>query len=316
MRLLEQSLTTGGIAFATAGILAYPIYRILVAAKARQVVSRHLELHQMKMGTPTMGGWIFVSTLVLLSVFPQTGVRRWVGITVLLFALLGWLDDYLIPKLQPGSRGLDWKSKLFLQFALAVGASIWYALAENRVVTPGRVAWDVFCILFFANAYNFVDGLDWLAFTVGLGLFAGVGGLAVMFGQSSILIVLVALGAAMLPFGVLNKPKAKLFMGDTGSMPVGALIGLFIASISWHSGFRPEVLVSLSVVSFVMAAELLPPPLQIFWVKVFGRRLFLMTPIHHAFEKAGWRETRVVALFALVQLVCSALALFVAWRWG
>jgi phospho-N-acetylmuramoyl-pentapeptide-transferase len=150
-------------------------------------------------------------------------------------------------------------------------------------------------------------------------------------------IIAAALMGAVIPFLFLNAPPAKVFMGDVGSLPVGAVLGLGVASIlsprfealsvntdpfasnldKWISHqtiegtiWRTEMMIPLSILCLLMVVELVPVPTQIFWVKVFKKRLFPFTPIHHAFEKAGWPETRVVWTFALSQLVLVALAIF------
>ncbi len=295
-------------------LVAWPIFRILVQIKAQQVISRHLDLHQGKAGTPTMGGWIFVCAFVPVAAFLGVEPAVWVGF--LAFALLGFADDFVVPRLKPGSRGLEWKPKIAFQFLLA-GLYAWMAGHFGPPFGPwdfGRLGLDVFFVLMFSNAYNFTDGLDGLAVSVGLFLFAGLAGICLATGIVSMVMPLAILAGAMLPFAYLNAPKARLFMGDTGSMAVGALVGMTVSEVAAASAWHPEALVALAVVSFVMLAEIVPVPLQILWVKRFGRRLFPMTPIHHAFEKAGWREVRIVAAFAGAQFLVSALAVFVAWR--
>lgn len=333
------------VAFLAAALLAYPIYRALLAMKSRQTVSQFApEGHQKKQGTPTMGGLIIVAgALVSLAVYngvygppppDEAWWEKWFGASMILlvgFALIGFVDDFVVPRLFKGKRGLGWKQKILMQIVLAVLAT--GTLLSFKVT--GQAALYVFLILFASNAYNFLDGLDGLAGSV---LIALCGGLLVLgqfspFGDAA-RTVLHALVGATIPFLFLNAPPAKLFMGDVGSLPIGALLGLVISTLIWPfvgvgwtlytpystvANLNPveiqwSMIVPCLIVGFVLIAELIPVPMQIFWVKVFKRKLFPYTPIHHSFEKAGWPESRVVWHFLLVQILCGALAYTVAFR--
>lgn len=292
-----------------AGALAYPTLRVLIALKSRQTVSEFAPAgHQAKQGTPTMGGIMVVLAIVV-------GMLAWQKSNialpiVLLFGLIGFGDDYVLPKLMPGKRGLGWKQKLILEI---VGVALPVAL-----MLEGGLAikvWAVFLVLFFANAYNFSDGQDGLAAGLGLILFGSFWVLGV--GGGVALASAIAVGA-LIPFAVVNWPPAKVFMGDVGSLPLGALVGLGFFEISTHalSGLSLASWLQWDiagvVLSLVMMAELLPVPMQIFWVKVFKKKLFPYTPIHHAFERAGWKETRVTAMFIFIQLGLALAAIGIA----
>lgn len=308
----------------TSGILAWPIYRFLLAIRSRQTVSQHVTEHAHKQGTPTMGGLIILAGLAgVLAFFAASGRGALAGgmaIFLALLALIGFVDDFLIPRLMPGKRGLGWIPKLGMEFGCA--ALGLYALG---VTSPGSLALGVFVVLFYANAFNFADGLDWLSGTILVAFVIGVlliGGWHSTRGEMAL-----GLLGAMVPFLYLNRPKAKIFMGDVGSMPLGGLLGVFAMSLV-VPGFFPSMLggdavtikdpwlvanptvrvLAVFVLSFVMMAELFPPPLQILSVKLRKKKLFPFTPIHHAFQRAGWPEIKVVALFAGVQLLCSLIA--------
>jgi len=337
---IDVYLFAGLIALALAGLFAYPIYRMLLALKSRQTVSEFApEGHQRKQGTPTMGGLIIVvgaaagfifEIVAMPSKIPIYDASPIFACLVLLvgFALVGFTDDFVVPRLLKGKRGLGWKQKILMQ-AVFAGAAVWL---DHRSFD---LAWGagVFLVLFFSNAYNFSDGLDWLAGTLVLALGAGliaVAWYAKAFGVAGVVIPTLA---ATIPFLILNKPPAKLFMGDAGSLPVGALLGYSVAGISlpmvtphlytWgygdngfgmvFSGPSSKIasagfLLALCVLSFVMIAELVPVPLQIASVKLRKKRLFPYTPIHHAFEKAGWPEGRVVSRFFACQVLLALLA--------
>lgn len=325
-------------AFLSAAVFAWPIYKLLLLTKSRQTVSQHApSTHQAKQGTPTMGGLILVVGFVFATWAVSSATSSAISASTLMifigFALIGFVDDFVVPRMIKGKRGLGWKQKFILQAAVA-GAGVW--LHGGRVFD---VRWAVitFIVLFMANAYNFADGLDALAgsilliFGVGLMVLALEG--AVVQEPATIAAALIG---AVVPFLFLNAPPAKVFMGDVGSLPVGAVLGMAVsivlspraealAGISdpnrsilslWEAQrhiegthWRPEMMMPLAILCLLLVIELVPVPIQIAWVKLFKRRLFPFTPIHHAFEKAGWPETRVVWMFALTQLVLVALAL-------
>lgn len=334
-------------AFVVSAITAYPVYRILLALKSRQSVSQYApEGHQIKQGTPTMGGIIivlgmltgiavaWVTTMDSLRRFPTSElvgrVEAVFPVSIILvvgFALIGFVDDFVVPRLYAGKRGLGWKQKIILQVVVAAWATI--TLVPSR---PGPAILCAFLVLFCANAFNFLDGLDALAGSVLIALCAGLILLGTTWSPQAPFLPLVMI-AATIPFLALNAPPAKLFMGDVGSLPIGALLGLvFSQMLGVTEGPMPtgplSVLASEStrsnwlaaiLIGFLLIAELVPVPLQIFWVKVFKRKLFIYTPIHHGFEKKGWPESRVVWCFFLAQIVLGALAytvthLPVGWR--
>ena len=302
--------------------------------KSKQTVSQFApEGHQVKQGTPTMGGLIilagifgampFVSGKLNNSLYSESISYLPIAVLMALFALIGFVDDFVVPKLMPGKRGLGWKQKILMQVVAAVIPLVLAGYSSPAVLGAGT-----FSILFFANAYNFSDGLDGLAGTLLLGLLVG------MFGLTSIPVnfigddtpyyfvnhLLFVVFGATIPFLFWNAPKAKVFMGDVGSLPIGAFLGgfWFLAQHSEKFNFQLTVypivskdvfLVALGVWSLMMIAELVPVPLQIASVKLRKKKIFPYTPIHHAFEKAGWPETRVVFVFALLQLIFSMAAI-------
>ncbi len=300
-------------AFLTAAVLAWPIYRLLLLTKSRQKIDPFApETHQAKQGTPTMGGLIIVvgamATLLARSgdVVSSATQRPLLASWVLLlgFAMIGFVDDFVVPRIWKGKRGLGWKQKIALEVLFAAIAG--YALFG---ATPAA-GFAVFLILFFSNAYNFSDGLDGLAGTIWLGLALG---LVLLPNALHPLNIIVAMGISggVVAFLFLNAPPAKVFMGDVGSLPIGALLGMVIAGqvIGRDGTILPANFAAPIFLSLLMVAELVPVPMQVGYFKLTkGKRLFPYTPIHHAFEKKGWKETRVVYTFALVQLLLSLFA--------
>jgi phospho-N-acetylmuramoyl-pentapeptide-transferase len=331
------------ISFFVSAVLSKPILSLLIKVKSRQTVSSHLEGHAAKQGTPTMGGFIILVGFLLSSLLGAAGIFGGpiVGL-VSLFALIGFVDDYLVPRLMPGKRGLGWKQKILMQVFAAALPLVWAGLS------PLSIGLGVFLILFFANAYNFADGLDGLAGTILLGQLLGLVTLGSVYEQLQFptWVVWPLLGS-LLVFLCWNAPKARVFMGDVGSLPIGALLGAFwvlhMGVSSEKSGqaasaetVLPFMFLPILIWSIPMVCELVPVPLQVFSVKVFKRKLFPFTPIHHAFEEiklntgeteesesykqrvktsprwAHWPETRIVFTFAILQLLCSLLAITVA----
>ena len=302
--------------FLAAALLAWPIYRLLLLTKSRQKIDPHApETHQRKQGTPTMGGLIIVVGAAVAMALTLRDARPSVGgftsgawILLLGFAAIGFIDDFVVPRIWKGKRGLGWKQKIILEFGLA-------GLASHLVMpAPYLAFWmTLFLILFFSNAYNFADGLDGLSGTVWLALAYGL--MSFSNGAAPTQEIVMAISGATVVFLFLNAPPAKVFMGDVGSLPIGALLGWCIAANLWSGSWNPaEIDLTLApallVLSFVMIAELVPVPMQVAYFKLTkGKRLFPMTPIHHAFEKFGWPETRVVFAFALTQLLLSLAAI-------
>ncbi|MFQ3587011.1 MAG: hypothetical protein SNJ74_09505 [Fimbriimonadaceae bacterium] len=296
-------LVACAVAFGVSAIAAAPVLRLLIALKSRQTVSRHLPGHQGKSGTPTMGGLIVVLGLAA-AILATPALERSLLVLVLGFAVIGFWDDFVVPRLWPGKRGLGWKEKLILQFAVT-GGWVWLAGAASA---GAEVAFGAgFVVLFWANAYNFADGLDGLAAGLGIWIALGIAACAFVVGMPSLALVALALVAAMVPFAFLNAPPAKVFMGDVGSLPVGALLGALLVGLVAVEP-QPLVWVAAGLLSLIMAVELVPVPLQILSVKIRKKRLFPKTPIHHALEDAGWPETRIVSGFVLAQVVLSAAA--------
>ncbi len=314
------------IAFFAAAVGSAPILSLLRTLKAKQSISQFVPAsHQVKVGTPNMGGLIpifgtLVAMVVVLVLPENSDVTRLVPRSFVLANLLlmigltviGFVDDYVVPRLMKGKRGLGWTQKLVAQIVITAAACF---VAELR--DPAKIGATVVVVLFFSNAYNFSDGLDSLAALILIAFSLGMIGLGLLLPAVSagVFFGAVLLGA-ILPFLFLNWYPAKVFMGDTGSLPLGGIIGFVVAPLFFGAGNVISIDWGVfgvgTLLSIVMIAELVPVPLQIGCVKVFKRRIFPYTPIHHAFEKAGWPETRVVGMFFIAQVLCSVAALTLA----
>lgn len=322
-------LTTILVSAIAGGLVAQPILELLIRTKSRQTVSAHVPEHAGKQGTPTMGGLIILAgffggmayTFFQLRSYPGEAGRPYFlafSVLILAFGAIGFLDDYVVPRMIKGKRGLGWTQKLALQILCA----FLFEVLMGRTMNPWQAGFGIFLILFFSNAYNFSDGMDTLAGLLLLGMGLGLAMFAYGKHETGLYPIIGSFIGATLPFLWLNKSPAKVFMGDVGSLPIGAGIGAMYAALilpewSVHLLRRTDLDFSASVpvtwvrgiglflVAIVMFIELVPVPIQILSVKLRKKRVFPMTPIHHAFQKAGWLEMRVVGLFVSVQLVAS-----------
>lgn len=293
-------------------VSAPAILVLLRRVKSRQTISQYVEEHAHKQGTPTMGGLIvLVGVLAAAFTLIPTPERYAVLALALGFGLIGFIDDFVVPRMVKGSRGLGWKEKLAMQVVFAAGAA--YA---SGLQSASAIALTVFAVLFMSNAYNFADGMDGLAGGLGVMLAGTLGLLAALRSEPGVAVAMAALAVSFLPFLWFNWPAARVFMGDVGALPFGALMGWAMTKIA----VTPEGNLDLPhfwpilILAAVMLIELVPVPLQIASVKLRkGKRLFpFKTPVHHAFQSAGWPEPRVVALFYGAQWAACALAVALA----
>jgi len=309
------------ISLLASAALSWPIFSWL-RSNVKQTIDPHApEGHQLKKGTPTMGGLMILAGAIvgIISDMQTRGEGAWTGphgmflLLLVSFGLIGFVDDFVIPRIMKGKRGLGWKQKFILEIALG-------GLAAYMAIPEFSIEWGLFLflILFFSNAYNFADGLDGLAGSIWLGLAVGLIGLSAIGNPMSIGPVLAITGGVIV-FLFYNAPPAKIFMGDVGSLPLGACLGAAVGILFLNPPFQQPVVAStigflpLFIFSFMMIAELVPVPMQVAYYKLTkGKRIFPATPIHHGFEKKGWPESRVVWCFALTQLLLSAAAITLA----
>jgi phospho-N-acetylmuramoyl-pentapeptide-transferase len=294
------------------------------------------ERHRQKAGTPTMGGvLILFSAIAAVLLFADLDNRTiLLGLLTLVWlGLLGLWDDYI--KVRRGkARGINKTTKLVVQFALAlfIGAVLYFLpvdpvnrsranvlLFKNIVIELDRfyIPFVMLVVVGSSNAVNFADGLDGLAgglMTIAMGSYAVLcyaagnfrlsGYLNILFcptvGEFTVLCM--AVTGACLGFLWFNAHPAQVFMGDTGSLPLGGVLGL-AAVLCKH-----EVL--LPIIGGVFMLEMVSVVLQIGWFRATGgKRLFRMAPLHHHFELGGWAETQVVTRFMILAVLFAMAAL-------
>ena len=316
MLLLTKAIFAIMVGFIASAILGLFLVPCLKKLHIGQKISIFVgESHRKKEGTPTMGGLIFiVPTIIATVALVLTGKVSYtsnLGIVLLVFlgyALIGFLDDFLSIK-KGNNEGLTTYQKLFMQVLIAIGFFYIY------MRSGGQTAWVVgtlhidlemgwlyglfilFVLVGASNAVNLTDGLYGLAGGLSAIAFIAFSLISLMVGFEDIGIFSLILVGSLLGFLIYNTHPAKVFMGDTGSLALGAAMGA-IAILTHRE-------LTLLVVAGVFVIETLSVILQTFWVTVFHKKLFLMTPIHHHFEKLGWQETDIVKLFWVCGLVLS-----------
>jgi len=275
------------------------------------------ENHSQKEGTPTMGGVFIITAIAAAAVITLMLAQRLdtaaliILMTLIFYTFAGFQDDYL--KIRgKGNDGLSAKGKLFRQMAIALLPVLYLITADASatVVSIGQYAFElgwlypffaVFIITGASNAFNLTDGLDGLAASTGI--FAFVAGALIAFysGYHQTAIIAAAAAGALLGFLRYNAPKAQVFMGDTGSLALGGLLGTLAVMGKF------EIL--LIILGGVFIAETLSVIIQVMSFKLTGKRVFKMSPLHHHFELCGWGEKKIVTVFALTSAVLSGVAL-------
>lgn len=303
------------------GIFLVPLLKRL---KVGQRLSKYLEeKHKEKQGTPTMGGLIFIIptiiVMIIMYLFDKVEYSTTILIVILTFifySLIGFIDDYLIIK-RNNNKGLSEAAKFIMQVIVAIIFFYLFMKSGNEpllwIHTLG-IKLDIgflYGIVILAvlvsssNAVNITDGLDGLAGSLSLIAFLTLGIISYntgwLEGYEEVSLFCFSLVGSLIGFLVFNLNPAKVFMGDTGSLALGAVMGA-IAILTRH-----EIL--LIVIGIVFVIETLTCIIQRVYYKFTKKRLFLMTPIHHSFEKRGYSEREIVKIFSLIGILASMIAI-------
>ncbi len=312
MLILAKSVLSLMIGFLASLFLGLIIVPMLRKKHIEQRVSVYLEdSHKKKDGTPTMGGIIFIlgTFLSILALLILDKIEFTPNLFIVLFvfvsyALIGFLDDYL--SIRRGTNvGLSATQKLFLQLVVAIVFFFIYMKGGNapslEIYTLNikiDMGWFygffiLFVLLGSSNAVNLTDGLDGLAGGLSAIAFLTFGiiawGSGWVEGYSDIAILCFVISGSLVGFLLFNSYPAKVFMGDTGSLALGATLGT-IAILTDHE-------ITLLAVMGVFIIETLSVIIQTISIVAFKKKIFLMTPLHHHFEKLGWKETDIVKTF-------------------
>ena len=324
MLILAKAVLSMMIGFIISVILGLILIPLLKKIKVKQKVSIFLaKKHKKKDGVPTMGGLIFIIstllTLAFLLITNKIETSSHLLIVVFVFisyGALGFIDDYLIIK-RRNNEGLKEWQKLIGQILIAIIFYILYIKSGNEprlyIYTLNiKIHMGVFYSLFIlfilvatSNAVNITDGLDGLAGGLSVMSFVAFGliawGCTWLTGHEEIAIFCFILVGSVLGFLVYNDYPAKIIMGDTGSLSLGATLAS-IAILTSHE-------VTLVIVAGVFVIETLSCILQMVSGRYFGKRVFLMAPLHHHLEKMGWNERDIVKLFWVAGLILSMAAI-------
>lgn len=273
--------------------------------------------HEEKSGTPTMGGIAFIVstilTAILMTIFDLNyNMEMWLLTAVLvLYGLIGFVDDF-VKLFMNRNLGLTSKQKFLSQVVIGI---VFYLILvwtgfDNQLSLPfvGEVSlgyfygiFVVFWMVGFSNATNLTDGIDGLMAVTGIVAYSAYAYIAYTQEAWGVLTFAVSVIGGLLGFFLFNKQPARVFMGDVGSLALGA--GLAAMSILLHVEW------TLLVIGIIFVIETASVILQVTWFKRTGNRIFKMTPIHHHFEMTEWSEWKIVGVFGGIGLLAAALAI-------
>ena len=318
--MINETILAIIIAFAVSAILCPIVIPFLHKLKfGQQVRDDGPQAHLKKQGTPTMGGLVILTSIIVTSLFYLRDYPKIIPVLFVTvgFGIIGFLDDY-IKIVMKRSEGLNPKQKLLGQFVIT-GIFCWYLITSEEVGTSMLIpftggfdrgyfldlGWLFVPFLFFVtlgtdNGVNFTDGLDGLCTSVTI-LVATFMTVVAVGENTGISPITGAVVGSLLGFLLFNVYPARVFMGDTGSLALGG----FVAS----SAFMMQIPLFIAVVGLIYLVEVLSVIIQVtYFKKTGGKRIFKMAPIHHHFELCCWSETRVVAVFSVVTAILCLIA--------
>ena len=316
---MTRILITAAVSVVLTAAIGYFLLPILRALKAGQSIREDGPIwHNYKAGTPMMGGLMFIVSAILCLVGNLFTTEDYAAFFVLLLALcfgaIGFLDDFYKMKFKR-NLGLTSIQKFLLQ--LAIAAVFLYIMYKQGIMSSHLyipfvdATYEIHPMLYIFiamfimvgcdNAVNITDGVDGLCSSVTLPVLVFFTAVAVVKGKWDLALLPASLIGGLIAYLFYNWHPAKVFMGDTGS--------LFLGGIVCGLAFALDMPLILILVGFVYICETMSVILQVFYFKMtHGKRLFKMAPIHHHFEMSGWKEVKVVIVFALVSCVMCVIA--------
>jgi phospho-N-acetylmuramoyl-pentapeptide-transferase len=313
MKASSLSLALAGLSFMMTVIWGGPLLRILRHFKIGKIIRvEEPSKHNIKMGTPTMGGVMIILPVAMLTILLNAVSLMGLNIfgrsllvplfAMLAYGFLGAIDDWQGLSGKRKGEGMRARTKFVVQIVLALGLAfvIKYLLGAPELFLPGFPGeislgiWYVpiaaVIIAGMSNAVNFTDGLDGLAGLISATAFAAYGGLALMQGQTFLARFCFTMVGALFGFLWFNVHPAELFMGDTGALSLGATLAVVaLMTGQW---------IILPLIAIIPVSELFSVIIQVTYFKwTKGRRFFKMSPLHFHFELLGWSETQIVQRF-------------------
>ena len=305
------------------GIFTIPILqRLKVGQSEREDGPKS---HLKKSGTPTMGGIIMAMSIIGASIVacvhymgkePEVG-KKLIPLTIAAigFGIIGFIDDYKKVILR-NTDGLKPRAKMagllvisiffviYIERILGIGTDILIPFFKTRIVLPALVyiPFTILVMLATTNAVNLTDGVDGLATSVTLAIVTAITVIAIIFDVKEVIILGSIVCGTCLGFLIFNLNKAKVFMGDTGSLLLGGVVSC--------SAIYLKMPLLLIILAAVPVLETLSVIIQVAYYKKTKKRFFKMTPIHHHFELCGWRENKIVTTFSLATVVLCIIGIF------
>jgi phospho-N-acetylmuramoyl-pentapeptide-transferase len=325
MKDTTLAIALSGLSFMLTVIWGGPLLRILRHFKIGKVIRvEEPYRHFTKMGTPTLGGVLFILPVLLVTVL--LNAASLIGLNVLgrsvllplmvmlVYAVIGATDDWEGIRGARRGMGMRIRTKFLLQIILAIGVALalryilkvpqlyWPAAREPIDLGWAYIPIAVFIIVGAVNAVNFTDGLDGLAGLISATAFAAYGAIALVQGQVFLARFCFTLVGAIFGFLWFNVHPALLFMGDLGSNSLGATLGVVaLMSGQW---------LVLPLIAIIPVSEALSDIIQIGYFRFTkGKRFFKMAPLHLHFELSGWSETQIVQRFWLISLLFAMFGL-------
>ena len=313
--MVIKYILSGLVAFLFSCLIAPFIISMCKKFKASQSILHYVDKHKAKEGTPTMGGIIFLLSLLigLCFLLPESRFSSlFLFIVTFVYALLCFLDDFIKVHYHH-NEGLKPYQKIIGQFGLALIVALYIYFLGRTSLNFFGLTFDIgffiiplviLVLLATTNSVNLTDGLDGLAGSVSFVYLLIFGIILTLFDateMNNLAIITFSLCGGLLGFLCFNVYPAKIFMGDTGSLALGGFIGT-VAVLS-----SLELILPIMGIMFVLSA--VSDILQVAYYKKTHKRIFLMAPLHHHFEQKGVHENRIVFAYSMITLVMSLISL-------
>lgn len=318
MEILNEMIWPFAISFVSVVLLMPLIIRYFREKQLGQVTREEgPSWHEAKSGTPTMGGVVFILSTVLTAIIVSVmGIGRSLSLGLLvnvlvLYGLIGFIDDF-IKLFMKRNLGLTSSQKFIAQVVIGI---LFYVVIllngfDNQInlgfveQLPLGLLYGLFAVIWmvgFSNATNLTDGIDGLMATTGTIAYGAYAYIAFLQEEWGILVFALSVMGGLLGFFLFNKKPAKIFMGDVGSLALGA--GLAAMSILLHVEW------TLLIIGIIFVIETASVMIQVTYFKKTGKRIFKMSPIHHHFEMIDWSEWKIVGVFGTIGLIAAILTI-------